>query len=91
MSKNHRLGKPGQESPGTSANGSHADPQWERMVLELLACSDDPTEDLDEMAAARYLAGQSSAAERAAIDQCPELTDCVESAQEVLRDMESAA
>jgi hypothetical protein len=97
MSRNDCSQSDAKDTPDTARDNSHqtADPQWEQMVSELRACCNSPSEDLDEMAIARYLSGECSDKERKDIEQAigrsPDLTDCVVLAREVLDDMEPAA
>ena len=71
------------------------DPKWEQLVLELRASSVNTLQDLDEIAAARYLSGGCTEAEREQLQEIlgdsPSLTEGIALARQVLTDMESAA
>lgn len=85
-------------SPSSTVNNNRheaADSRWEQIVLELHACGNNFSVELDELAVARYLSGECSEQERREIEQtigqCSDLTDCVALAQEVLKANEPAA
>ena len=67
-----------------------ADSPWNRLLRDLgTRCDGRPTaETIDEIAVARYLAGQCSEGEREAIERaiehCPELRTCIEVIREAL-------
>ena len=82
------------EAPAADQN-EMANPQWEQLVSELLACRDSRKEDFDEMVIARYLSGKCSDEERREVEQTigqsSDLSDCIALAPEVLRGKVAAA
>ena len=84
-------------APAATGDSSHSgvNPHWEQMVLEIRECCDKPAHDSDEMAIARYLAGDCAESERKELEQTVapslDLSDCLVLARNVLQDHEPAA
>jgi len=96
MSRNHHSQRNFTGAPHAAGDSRQTvDPKWEQLVLELRASSSNTRQDLDEVAAARYLSGGCSEAERQHLEEVlgdsPNLTEGVALARQVLTDMESAA
>ena len=97
MVRNDRARKGGKVTPPDPDRHARqaVDRKWEALVMEILASPGNRPQDLDEVAAARYLSGQCPDEERKHLQKtiagCPSLTDNLALARQVLQDMEPAA